>query len=190
MRIGLLRHFPVDQPFPSGWRTSAELQEWQRTYDLAATRVGDFDLGAVVWRVCLASDLPRARITAATVFKGPVEYTAMLREARFAPFGTGGLRLPVWVWHALVRMCWWTGHRAQRACRDEFRARVQAAAERLDLMSEDTLVVSHAGFLAHLGRGLQRRGFAGPGLGLARHARVYVFERAAGCRRGEAVAGR
>lgn len=177
MRIGLLRHFPVEQAFPSGWRTSAELQEWQRTYDLAPTRVGEFDLGGVAWRVCLASDLPRARITAATVFPGPVEYTPLLREARFAPFRTANLRLPVLVWHVLVRVGWWTGVGSQRACRDEFRARVRAASERLAAMSEDTLVVSHAGFLGHLASALRRHGFEGPRLGMAHHARVYVFRR-------------
>ena len=93
-RIGLLRHFPVDQAFPRGWRTAAELEDWLARYDRAPVLVGAHDLGGVDWRSCLASDLPRARITADTVFGGPVEHTGMLREARFVAFDTGRLRLP------------------------------------------------------------------------------------------------
>jgi len=38
-------------------------------------------------------------------------------------------------------------------------------------------VVSHAGVMLYLSEELRRRGFAGPKLGIAKHARVYLFER-------------
>ncbi len=177
MRIGLLRHFPVDQEFPSGWRTAADLQAWRERYDLAETSVGEFDLGGVLWSACLSSDLPRAQITANAVFAGEVELTAQLREPQWAPFKTGSLRLPVWGWQWLLRLAWLTGHPSQRACRDEFRQRVLAIADRLSGLEQDTLVVSHAGFMAYLSAELRRRGFVGPKLGIAQHAMVYIYEK-------------
>lgn len=175
MRIGLLRHFPVAQPFPRGWRTAAELEDWLRRYDQAEVTVGAFDLAGVAWRACHSSDLPRARVTAARVFSGDVVHTELLREAQYVAFPTGRLRLPVPVWHGLVRFCWMTGHSSQRACRDEFVARVRSVADRLSEASEDTLVVSHAGLMAYLSAELRRRGFTGPKLRLAKHAQAYVY---------------
>jgi hypothetical protein len=122
VRIGLLRHFPVTENFPSGWKTAAELQAWRERYDLAKTSIGEFDLGGVDWQACLSSDLPRTRITASAVFRGEVGHTDLLREAQFATFNTGNLRLPVLAWKWMLRLSWLTGHRSQRACRDEFSA--------------------------------------------------------------------
>jgi broad specificity phosphatase PhoE len=175
MRIGLLRHFPVTEQLPTGWKTAADLQAWLERYDLAETPVGEFDLGGIDWQVCLASDMPRTRITAGAVFGGDIEHTDLLREAKFAPFQTGSLRLPVWAWKWTLRLSWLTGHRSQRACRDDLRHRVVTVADRLCTMDQDTLVVSHAGMMAYLSAELRRRGFAGPKLRIAKHATAYVY---------------
>jgi len=177
MKIGLLRHFPVDQAWPTGWRTAMELREWVERYDVAPVVPGAFDLGGIEWRACLSSDLPRAHQTAGAVFARDVELTPLLREPTFHGFPTGGLRLPVWAWAAVLRASWWIGHRSQRTSRDEFRDRVRQAADRLCGLNDDTLVVSHAGMMSALARELKRRGFRGPRFGRARHAQVYVFER-------------
>jgi broad specificity phosphatase PhoE len=177
MRIGLLRHFPVVEPLPTGWKTAADLDAWQQRYDAAPAVVGAFDLGGVVWQACRSSDAERARVTAAAVFGEAVEETPLLREASFAPFATGGLRLPVGAWRWVLRFTWMTGHRSQRARRDDFRRRVATVADELCEARQDTLVVSHAGMMAFLSRELRKRGFAGPKLRDARHATVYVYER-------------
>lgn len=177
MRIGLIRHFPVDQQLPTGWKTAADLIDWRERYDLAAAIACEADLGAGGWQSCLASDLPRTMFTAQTIFAGELESCALLREHQFAQFGTGNLRLPVWVWQWVVRLSWLTGHRSQRACRDEFRQRVLAAADRLCAQVGDTLVVSHAGMMAYLSAELRRRGFTGPKLYIPKHATVYTYER-------------
>ena len=177
MRIGLIRHFPVVLGMPTGWKTWAELQAWRRDYDLAEVTHGPADLGGVAWAVCLSSDLPRAFATASAVFSGPITQTALLREVEFAEFPTGTLRLPAWAWRWILQLSWMSGHRTQRACRDEFKRRVFDLADRLERNSEDTLVVSHAGVMAYLSAELRRRGFIGPKLRIARHAQVYVYEK-------------
>ena len=35
MRLGLIRHFPVQEPWPSGWVTAGYLQDWRVRYDVA-----------------------------------------------------------------------------------------------------------------------------------------------------------
>ncbi|HEX8281488.1 MAG TPA: histidine phosphatase family protein, partial [Chthoniobacterales bacterium] len=114
---------------------------------------------------------------AKAVFRGEVECTPLLREPEFAEFRTGRLRLPVPVWRWWLRLAWMTGHQSQRGCRDEFRRRVAAVADRLCALEGDTLVVSHAGMMAYLSRELRRRGFSGPKLRIAGHATAYVYER-------------
>ena len=178
MRLGLIRHFPVTEGMPTGWNTAAQLSAWRRAYELAAAQPGPADLGGIAWAHCLSSDLPRAYLTAKTVFSGPITQTDLLREAQFAEFRTGNLRLPVWGWRLLLQFTWMTGHRSQRAERDEFRRRVRALAGQLEAGPQDTLVVSHAGMMMYLSAELRRRGFSGPKFRWAQHAQVYVFQKA------------
>ncbi len=135
------------------------------------------DLGDRAWPHCLCSDLERAVITATTLYPGSVERSALLREVEFAEFQTGGLRLPLWMWRWVLGVSWMTGHRSQRACRDEFRRRVTAVADMLEGRAGDILVVSHGGLMRFLDAELSRRGFRGPKLRLPRHATLYVYER-------------
>ena len=176
MRIGLVRHFPVEQALPSGWKTAAELHTWRQDYDASPAIVGQTELGSLVWDECLSSDLERAVVTATAIFSGPVEKTPLLREPELAQFQTGKLRLPVWLWRWMLRISWMSGHRSQRACRDDFRRRVIAVADLLERKSGNILVVSHAGMMAYLSAELRRRGFVGPKLRIAKHATLYVYE--------------
>jgi broad specificity phosphatase PhoE len=177
IRIGLIRHFPVEESFPSGWKTAAELQSWRQKYDASPAIVGQSDLGSFQWSECISSDLERALTTARKVFNGNIEKSPLLREAEFAQFQTGNLRLPVFVWHWALRFCWMTGHKSQRACRDDFRSRVAGVADLLEAKAGNILVVSHAGMMAFLSAELRRRRFIGPKLKIARHATLYIYER-------------
>lgn len=177
MRIGLARHFPVSVPWPTGWRTSAELQAWRAHYDIA--EVNPFPVADETprWSRCYVSDLPRAETTARALFRGEITRLPALREAEFGPFGTGELRLPVWVWRMVIRLAWLSGHSSQRHLRDAFFTRVNAVAELIEAQSEEVLLVSHAGMMLYLRKELIRRGFRGPRIGIAKHAWVYEMTR-------------
>src|SRR4051812_21779068 len=43
MRIGFIRHFPVEEALPRGWRTSAELMRWRERYDGELRVMRNFD---------------------------------------------------------------------------------------------------------------------------------------------------
>ncbi|RYD35093.1 MAG: hypothetical protein EOP86_09390 [Verrucomicrobiaceae bacterium] len=173
-----MRHFPVQLPLPSGWRTEEDLRRWRAEYDLSPTVPGPADLGAVPWDRCLCSDVERARVTAETVFPGPVEPVPLLfREPESAPFGTGRVRLPMRLWRVVFGLSWAMGHPSQRACRDDFQRRVSAAADLLEALPGNTMVVSHAGMMMFLSAELRRRGFTGLKLRLARHATLHTYTR-------------
>lgn len=177
MRIGLIRHFSVEQQLPSGWITAAELNIWRQKYDASPVILGKTDLGSIQWTHCISSDLERAVATAKEVFCGPVEQSMLLREPDFVQFRTGGLRLPVWIWRWILGLLWATGRQSQRACRDEFHRRVVDTADLLEDKAGDILVVSHAGMMAYLSTEFRRRGFFGPKLRIPKHATLYIFEK-------------
>ncbi len=153
------------------------MQSWRAAYDASPAIVGAADLRSTTWDECLSSDLERAVTTARALFSGTIEQTPLLREPEFAPFRTGNLRLPIWMWRWVLRLAWMTGHRSQRVFRDEFRRRVSKVADLLEQRSGAILVVSHAGIMAYLSRELRRRGFVGPKLRIAQHATLYVYEK-------------
>jgi len=177
MRIGLIRHFRVEQPLPSGWITAGELHSWRTRYDSAHVIPVPLNLGAEVWSACLSSDLDRAIATAKAAYAGEIKVTPLLREPELAEFRTGRLRLPVPIWRWVLRFIWMTGHRSQRQCRDDFRFRVSTLADALEIRDADTLVVSHAGMMAYLSVELTKRGYVGPKLRIPDHAHLYVYEK-------------
>ncbi len=178
MRVGLVRHFPVREPWPRGWPTSAELQAWRARYDAAEVQpqpVADLTMN---WPCCWSSDLKRAQLTAQAMFRGEIQQLHELREAETAAFATGPLRLPFRVWRLAYRLAWATGWMSQRSLRDDFLSRVRRVVDRIESQAQDVLVVSHAGTMIYLRRELVRCGFQGPSFRLPEHARLYVLERA------------
>ena len=160
--------------------TAAELHAWRKRYDTAEAHPTGVTLDSTGWPRCYSSDMTRAYATAQTLYSGEIVQTPLLREADIAEFQTGQLRLPVSLWRWVLRFTWMTGHRSQRAARDDFRSRVQAVADLAESSEGDVLLFSHAGLLAYLRAELVRRGFRGPKFRIAEHARLYVFERARG----------
>ena len=177
MRIGMVRHFPVQEAWPGGWLTSEDLQQWRVRYEASEVIVGPIDVRAVAWQRCFSSDLKRAYVTAQAAYAGTIVQSPLLREAEMLPFATGRLRLTVWSWHWVFRLAWLTGHKSQRPARDDLHRRVREMADLLEAEPVDTLVVSHGGIMVFLRKELLRRGFQGPNFRLAEHGRLYVFER-------------
>ncbi|HYF37691.1 MAG TPA: hypothetical protein VD994_20485, partial [Prosthecobacter sp.] len=86
MRIGLLRHFQLKTPLPSGWMTVDEIMRWHAEYDAAEVVPCAIDLGGIEWRHCWSSDMPRAWATAQAAFSGEIIAHPQLREAALSPF--------------------------------------------------------------------------------------------------------
>jgi len=177
MRIGLIRHFPVTEAWPSGWLTSDDLQQWRVRYEASEAMVGAIDVSGVAWQRCFSSDLKRAFVTAQAAYSGTILQTPLLREVETLPFATGRLRLPLWGWRWIFRLAWLAAHPSQRPALDDLHRRVHAVADLLAADPVDTLVVSHAGIMHYLRKELLRRGLQGPTFRVAEHGKLYVFER-------------
>lgn len=177
MRIGLVRHFPVTEPWPKGWLTSVELHHWRERYDAAEVSSSPVADETPNWARCYTSDLKRAAVTAEAMYRGEIIPLAALREVESAPMGPEQLRLPVWTWRLVYRFAWMIGHSSQKHLRDRFLTRLRSVADLIEKQEEDALLVSHAGMMLYLHRELLRRGFRGTRFTIADHARVYVFER-------------
>lgn len=177
MRVGLVRHFPVREPMPSGWLTAGQLHEWRLRYDASEALRMEASLDAGGWVRCYCSDLKRAVATAKAMYPGEAIATPLLREPELGPFRKGGLPLPYPLWRWVLRMAWMSGHRSLRGPRDEFLERVAAVANLIESAETDILLFSHAGMMAFLRSELVRRGFVGPKYRVAEHGRLYVFGR-------------
>ena len=124
VRIGLVRHFEVSKPMPSGWITSQELAQWREEYDRAEVIPTAVELGELPWNRCLTSDLRRAYLTAEAICAGPIQRMKELREVQTVQLQTGRLRLPFQAWRWLFRLAWMTSHPSQRTAKRDFLARV------------------------------------------------------------------
>lgn len=177
MRVGLVRHFKVAHALPGGWVTARDLHEWLTDYQEALVLKPEGTGTLAGWDRCLTSDSRRAVVTAEVLFKGPIEVMPLLREFEFRPFTTGHLKLPVFVWRLLLRLSWLTGHRSQRAARDQFFERIRAISDLVQAEEGNILVVSHAGLMMYLAKELSRRGFTGPKFRVPENGKLYIFQR-------------
>ncbi len=178
VRIGLIRHFEVAQPLPSGWLSAADLTRWLTEYNRAGVIARPLDLGGIAWGKCFSSDLPRAFTTAQAAFSGPIRQLPELREPNIVPVSLGKLRLPLTGWRLMLHLAWLSNHSSQLPAKTDFLARLRfLKAEVLSQAEEDTLIVSHAGMMAFLRKELLALGFNGPRFRIAQNAKLYLFEK-------------
>jgi broad specificity phosphatase PhoE len=178
VRIGLIRHFEVKHPFPTGWMTWGDLMAWREMYETAEITANTIDLGGIAWSQCISSDLPRAYATARAAFTGEILQLPELREPQVDAFRTGNLKLPFPMWKWMLRLAWMTSHSSQRNAKLSFMAKVKQVTDSvLTQAKEDTLIVSHAGVMMFLRKELVKLGFTGPEFKIAENGKLYVFER-------------
>lgn len=178
VRIGLIRHFEVKHPFPTGWVTWGDLVAWREIYEKTEITTSAIDLGGITWSRCISSDLPRAYATAQAAFTGDILQMPELREPQLDAFRTGNLKLPYPLWKWMLRLAWMTSHSSQRNAKTAFMAKVKQVTDTLlTQVKEDTLIVSHAGVMIFLRKELLKMGFTGPSFKIAENGKLYVFEK-------------
>ncbi|WP_309119594.1 histidine phosphatase family protein [Paenibacillus sp.] len=177
MIVGLVRHYPVDLPYPRKRLVSGdEAAAWFAAYDEAPIVPGRTDLRGIAWERCVSSDLPRAVRTAELLFPEPgrIETRAELREIPL-PGLSGKLRLPFWWWAVWARLTW----KLDRAAREEMASaerRVRAVLdEAMSRPERSVLIVSHGALMYEMKKELAKRGFLGPRFAYPRNGELYVF---------------
>ncbi|UOE59021.1 histidine phosphatase family protein [Priestia filamentosa] len=178
MKIGLVRHFKVNHPYPTKRVERIELQQWLKGYDEADIEKKDIDLLGIEWTCCFVSDLPRALTTAKSIYNGELFVRPELREIPMSPFLKTGIKLSVKIHAIIMRLAWLCNHSSQTEKKAEMKKRVTTVVnEILAEKRENILVVSHGALMVYLRKELLKRGFKGEKFTRAHNARVYLYEK-------------
>ncbi|RZK43327.1 MAG: hypothetical protein EOO90_03450 [Pedobacter sp.] len=176
MKIGLVRHFKVNHPFPKKrLLTKKEVIEWFSGYDRTENiQYKDVDLSSVNWQRCYASPMIRALNTAAHIYHGHIEQVTGLKELDILHRLPGKFRLPFLLWATIVRI------KSFSANSDTQRFQTQIIAFLDSIMAQDpqdTLVVSHWFVMRIMRKELIKRGFIGKKFRSNEYATLYIFEK-------------
>lgn len=177
MKIGLLRHFPVDHMFLTGLVKQSQVLQWFEKYNEAAVRPMDVALDNT-WQVCYASQLPRAKQTAAAIFQGDIICTELLNEPFPDPVFRRDVKLPFLLWALLIRLAILSNHASQSQRKEVIEGRVRKLLpELLSHEEANVLIVSHAFVIEILSGLLLEEGFSGRKISRPKHGLLYTFER-------------
>jgi hypothetical protein len=177
MKIGLLRHFPVDHLFLKGFVKQSQVLQWFEKYNEAAVRHMEVEFDTT-WQVCYSSLLPRARQTAASIFQGDVICTELLNEPSPDPLFKRDVSLPFLLWALLIRLAILSNHASQSQRKEVIESRVRKLIPELLCHGDaNVLIVSHAFVIEILSDLLLKEGFSGRRINRPKHGLLYTFER-------------
>lgn len=175
MRIGLVRHFPVDCTSP--WLMSAnEFREWAKQYDCSPVKIGKAAVDFYPWTKCYSSDLPRAIETAQQIYSGTITRSELLREVPITPVFDSKLRLPHSFWLMAGRIAWRLSHQSQPETIQETQKRVKKFVDGI-LNEDNVLIVTHGFLMVQIQKELIQAGFSGEIVRVPACGRIYVFEK-------------
>src|SRR4051812_32641757 len=177
MKLGLVRHFQIPHNRVQMVNGGGFL-DWAEWYDTTEVKARLVPEAGTSWDLCLCSDLPRAMFTAKTLYKGPIEFTPMLREVPFSPFLPRNLKVPLFVWQATSRVGWYLDHKSQSENRTQTKQRIVEFVESLRSKYRDrnVLIVSHGFFMQFLEKELVKHGFKGKVPTRPHGGTIYPFE--------------
>jgi len=177
MKIGLVRHFPVDQLFLKGFVKQSQVLQWFEGYNKAAVRPMEVALDST-WQVCYSSQLPRAKETASAIFEGDIICTELLNEPFPDPVFRRDIKLPFLLWALLIRLAILSNHATQSQRKEVIESRVRKLLpELLRHGDANVLIVSHAFVIEILSDLLLKEGFTGRRIRRPKHGLLYTFER-------------
>lgn len=177
MRIGLVRHFPVEHLYLKGFVKQSQVLQWFEGYSEAAVQPMDVTLDNT-WQVCYSSQLPRAKNTAAAIFKGDIICTELLNEPFPDPVFKRDIKLPFLLWALLIRLVILSNHTSQSQRKEVIEGRVRKLLpELLSHGDADVLIVSHAFVIEILSDLLLKEGFGGRRIRRPKHGILHTFER-------------
>lgn len=174
MKIGLVRHFKVNHPFPKKWFIShPELVTWFDEYDKAELQPRKVELEED-WHRCFTSPATRARKTAHHIYPGDSTEVDALLEADLLPLLNKDIRLPMLAWATIARIAFSLSNEGSK----EFKARISDFVDTLlTHQDQNVLIVSHRLVMTYLQAELRKRGFEGNGFTSPDYGKVYIYEK-------------
>ena len=177
MKIGLIRHFKVNHPFPNKkFLAKSDVINWFKEYDYSGNlHYKAVDLNKINWQHCYSSPMMRATKTANHVFGGPIVEVMELRELDILHQLSDRLRLPFLVWGIIVRLKSFSSNNDT----DQFRNGIIAFVDKVISNSErEVLIVSHWFVMRVIRQELIKRGFVGDHFKSNEYGTLYIFESA------------
>jgi broad specificity phosphatase PhoE len=178
MKVGLVRHFKAKKPYPQTFLiTQKELFQWFEEYKDSDIEDGEVDLCGIKWKRCFTSDLLRAEKTAKKIYNENFIKMEKLREIQPAPLFRRNVKLPLFLWAALIRVTWIINHKSQIQSKKYVIERIGTVLDEiLALDGEDVLVVTHGALMLFIRKELVKRGFKGPKLKTPANGKVYIYD--------------
>jgi len=178
MRIGLVRHFKVDMLFSEPLYTPEQINTKLTDYDSCSVIPNEVHLNGIEWEICYSSTMPRAVITAETIFNNEIIETDLLKEVDLRAFTNKKIPLPGWLWHFGGRIAWYKEKESQP---EKYSETIARADKILDMIissgRQNVLCVSHGFFMGVLFRKLYKLGFKGDADMRPQNGKLYVFSR-------------
>lgn len=176
MKIGLVRHFKVNHPFPEKVLLSkAELIKWFEDYDSTENiQYAPVDLAREEWKRCYSSTLSRTVNTARHIYDGEVVRMPQLQELNILHSLSNKIKFPFLIWGIIIRIKSFSSNKDMDAFKNgivEFLDGIIANNE------SETLIVSHWFVMRVLRRELIKRGFRGDKFKSGEYGKLYVFEK-------------
>ena len=177
MKIGLVRHFKVNHPFPGrSWLPKSDVIKWFEEYDNTEDiQYKDVDLHGADWKRCYSSKMIRAVNTASHIYRGEIVKVTELRELNILHRLSNKVKLPFLVWGLIVRIKSFSSNNDT----NEFKNNIMAFVDKLIASNDggDILIVSHWFVMRVIRKVLLDRGFAGNNFKSNEYGTLYVYER-------------
>ncbi len=177
MKLGLVRHFKVDQTIDEKYLTPEKFDTAIKEYDLCSVIPNGLEINSSEWDICYCSSLPRAITTAETIYNKEIIKTNLIVEVPISSFTKRNIKLPLFIWHLTARIAWYKSHHSQT---EDIHATKQRIEEFYKLISnsrhENVLVVAHGYFLKVFYEVMKKKGYRGDVELNIKNGKLYVLE--------------
>ena len=175
MKIGLVRHFKVNHPFPGKRLLSkSEVIQWFAEYDTTVNLdYKTVDLSDISWQRCYSSPMIRTMKTANHIYNGEIVEITALKELDILHHLSDRLKLPFIIWGIMVRIKSLSSNKDT----DEFKNRIVNFLDNIMANNEnDVLIVSHWFVMRIIRKALIDRGLSGDNFKSNDYGTLYIYE--------------
>ena len=173
MKIGLIRHFKVKQPFPKKlFLTKSEVINWFEEYEVAELEYQKIDLQSIEWKICYSSSLNRAVKTANYIYDGKIILVKDLEELNILHLLPNKLKLPFLIWAVLVRVKSLSNNSDVRL----FREKIIEFLSQVLKENKNVLIISHWFVMKILEDELNKQKINGEKIKSPKYGKIYIFE--------------
>jgi hypothetical protein len=175
MKIGLVRHFKVNHPFPEkSLLSKSEVIAWFEKYDNDGNiEFKKVDLGNINWERCYSSSMVRAVHTSKYIYNGEIIEVTGLKELDILHRLSGRVKLPFLLWAIIVRLKSFSSNKDT----NEFKNKIVAFVDEIMANNESNiLIVSHWFVMRILRKELMKRGMTGDDFKPNDYGMLYIYE--------------